>query len=113
MFLNRFALLTSLTVLALGSTALFAFDSSAALPGENVVAFDDSATESDLEELDMAAATWTHYGCIQLGSDCLDVFRDSKGRLWVCLACGTTQNPNPGSCRRLTAAEIANALWCA
>jgi len=65
------------------------------------------------EELVLAAANWTHYGCIQLGNDCLDVFLDNKGNLWVCQECFTTQNPGPGKCRKLTALEIANALWCA
>ena len=60
-----------------------------------------------------AAANWVHVGCIQLGSNCYDVFQDPQGDLWVCKACFTTNNPNPGKCRRLTPWEIQNALWCA
>ena len=64
------------------------------------------------EELALAAANWTFYGCIQLGSTCYDVFSDQNGALWVCRACGTTNHPGPGKCRRLTAYEIANSPWC-
>ena len=56
---------------------------------------------------------WTHVGCIQLGSECFDVFEDKKGDLWVCDECFTTQNPNPGKCRRLTDSELEGAVWCA
>ena len=66
-----------------------------------------------VEELALAAANWTWYGCIQLGSTCYDVYSDQNGTLWVCKACGTTGNPSPGKCRKLTAYEIANSLWCA
>jgi hypothetical protein len=65
------------------------------------------------EELALAAANWTWSGCIQLGSTCYDVYSDQNGTLWVCKACGTTNNPGPGKCRKLTAYEIANSLWCA
>lgn len=64
------------------------------------------------EELALAAANWTFSGCIQLGSTCYDVFSDQQGSLWVCKACGTTNHPGPGKCRKLTAYEIANSLWC-
>jgi hypothetical protein len=64
-------------------------------------------------ELALAAANWTWSGCIQLGSTCYDVYSDQNGTLWVCKACGTTNNPGPGKCRKLTAYEIANSLWCA
>jgi hypothetical protein len=55
---------------------------------------------------------WTFVGCIFLGSGCKDVFIDSAGTYWVCKACGTTNNPGPGKCRKLTAYELQNALWC-
>jgi hypothetical protein len=73
-------------------------------------ALSDPAT---LDELALAAANWTWSGCIQLGSTCYDVYSDQNGTLWVCKACGTTGNPSPGKCRKLTAYEIANSLWCA
>jgi hypothetical protein len=105
---------------------LFALDAPDVRPDEGAAASEAAVTEAAIEvvateevaldeqvELDLAAANWNHYGCIQLGSSCLDVFQDPKGNLWVCQACFTTQNPNPGKCRRLTASEIANALWCA
>src|SRR5688572_1492780 len=63
------------------------------------------------EDVLVAAANWTWYGCISRSGNCYDVYQDSKGALWVCLACGTTGNPGPGKCRKLTAYEIANALW--
>lgn len=62
---------------------------------------------------EVAVASWLHVGCIQLGNDCRDVFQDQNGNLWVCKECFTTGNPSPGKCRRLTAYEIATALWCA
>jgi len=70
-------------------------------------------SEAGAEIDELSAANWTHAGCIQLGSNCYDVFRDAKGNLWVCEECFTTQNPNPGKCRKLTPQEIQNALWCA
>jgi hypothetical protein len=119
MSLQRF-LVSAGAVAALASTVLFALDSAAprAEPGPGaVVALDvpapealDAASEA---ELALAAANWTNVGCISLSGDCLDVFVDNKGVYWVCLACGTTQNPGPGKCRKLTAYELANALWCA
>lgn len=57
--------------------------------------------------------SWTFAGCISLGGTCKDVFVDGDGAYWVCKACGTTNNPGPGKCRKLTAYELANALWCA
>ena len=64
------------------------------------------------EEVLIAASNWTHSGCISLGGNCYDVYSDSRGTLWVCLACGTTGNPSPGKCRKLTAYEIEHSLWC-
>ena len=64
------------------------------------------------EELVLAAANWTFTGCIQLGSTCYDVYSDQNGALWVCRACGTTNHPGPGKCRKLTPYEIANSRWC-
>jgi hypothetical protein len=60
----------------------------------------------------LMAPGWTFAGCIFLGGSCKDVFIDSAGAYWVCKACGTTNNPGPGKCRKLTAYELQNALWC-
>ena len=102
-------LASALAPLALASSALFPAEVRA--PVEDAVAIERLATEQ--AELDLAAQNWTWYGCISFGSNCYDVYQDSKGALWVCLACGTTNNPNPGKCRKLTSYEIANALWSA
>jgi hypothetical protein len=116
--------------LALASTAVFARPSNDE-PAPSPARTADVVTEADLmaelalaeelaaatdpayaEELALAAAHWTFSGCIQLGSTCYDVYSDQQGTLWVCRACGTTNNPGPGKCRKLTAYEIANSLWC-
>ena len=103
---KRLGLVASvLTVLTLGSTALFAFD------GPEPASAPASQDEL-LEDLELAAAHWTHVGCIQLGSNCYDVFEDQRGDWWVCQECFTTQNPNTKKCRRLTPWEIMNSLWC-
>jgi hypothetical protein len=60
------------------------------------------------------ASNWTFLGCWtpRSGTPCSDVFRDPQGRLWICKACGTTGNPNPGKCRRTTQEELNSGLWC-
>ena len=70
------------------------------------------ATQEDVESAQLAMG-WTHAGCIQRGTRCYDVFDDGTGTLWICKACFTTKNPNTGKCRKLSAWELANALWCA
>lgn len=107
---KRIALKVTLLLTVLGGSALLApaVDSKRQTEPVVEVQLDDV---SDGEQ--WAAANWIHWGCIQLGSQCYDVFQDPQGALWVCKACFTTQNPNPGKCRRLTPWEIQNALWCA
>jgi len=111
MSLKRFALLAcSLSALVLASRSLHATDGSAALSApETALPSPDGLADA---ELAAAAVNWTFYGCIELGQTCYDVFQDSGGTLWVCKACGTTGNPSPGKCRKLTAYEIANSRWC-
>jgi hypothetical protein len=129
MSIQRFVLLASPIAVALTAIAVSAFAASDpvadASPACVAVAPDAELEALDLEMLDLetleldevdsatAAANWTHWGCISLGGNCYDVFRDTKGNLWVCLACFTTLNPGPGKCRKLTPYEIANARWCA
>jgi len=106
-------LLTVLSVLIL-SVALFASDSRASSSSTGVPNDELGAVPNELALAGLSVGpSWTHFGCIQLGSTCFDVFADKKGRLWVCDACFTTNNPSPGQCRRLTSEEIDNALWCA
>ena len=116
--------------LALASTAVLARPS-ADEPAPPCAPIADVVTEADLmaelplaeevaaatdpayaEELALAAANWTFVGCIQLGSTCYDVFSEPNGTLWVCRACGTTNRPGPGKCRKLTPYEIATSFWC-
>ena len=57
-----------------------------------------------------ASPSWTFEGCFTYfaSGPCLDVFRDSSGTLWVCKACGTTNNPNPSKCQILS----GSGFWC-
>lgn len=114
---KRFVLLASSVTVALTAVVVSAFGASDPCleQSEACAAVAPDAELAGLEEEDAAAAAanWTHYGCISLGGNCYDVFQDSKGNLWVCQECFTTQNPNPKKCRKLTPSEIANALWCA
>ena len=106
---NRVVLKVTLVLAALSGSALIAsgIDSKQeARPVVQVQVDDVSGGEQ------WAASNWNFYGCIQLGTQCYDVFQDPQGDLWVCKACGTTNNPSPGKCRRLTAWEIQNSLWC-
>ena len=126
--------LSLVAVLAVASTAVFARPSGAdelqapacaavaQPPSEEIALLEEIALAEELaaatdpayaEELLLAASNWTWYGCIQLGSTCYDVYSDAGGTLWVCKACGTTGNPSPGKCRKLTPYEIANSRWCA
>src|SRR5262245_49918128 len=121
---KRSILVASSVAVALVAAVVFAFGSSDPSSGDRaagepsavvtVVAGQESpAPVLEEEDVLVAAANWTWYGCISLGGNCYDVYQDNKGALWVCLACGTTGNPGPGKCRKLTAYEIAHALWCA
>ena len=60
------------------------------------------------------ASNWTYSGCWtpRSGSPCVDVYRDTQGRPWICKACRTTGNPGPGKCRQTTQAELDGGLWC-
>ena len=104
---NRILLKATLLLAALCGSALLAsaVDSKAELRPVAVEAEGAGAEE-------LAAANWTHVGCIQLGTKCYDVFQDTQGALWVCKECFTTNNPNPNKCRRLTTWEIQNSRWC-
>ena len=109
---TRFHVLTTLALACvLSPLALLA--SSSSDPGPRAAQTAAPAAEAEAQAPALAAPSWTHVGCIQLGSECLDVFADKKGTLWVCDECFTTQNPSPGKCRKLTNDEIANAAWCA
>lgn len=117
--MNKFVLTVPLALLlGLGSRAVLAREESPARSVELVSVVDEWPAISNmaqlalLQELELAAANWTFVGCIQLSQTCYDVYDDGSGALWVCKACGTTKNPGPGRCRRLTAYEIANSLWC-
>jgi len=121
MSVKRFVLLASPVAVALTAVAVSAFGASDPGPAASTACAavtpeaELAALELGLDEVDspIAAANWTHYGCISLGGNCYDVFQDPNGNLWVCKACSTTKNPGPGKCRRLTAYEIEHALWCA
>lgn len=59
-------------------------------------------------------ANWTHSGCWtpRSGTPCADVYRDSSGQAWLCKACGTTGNPSPGKCTKISDTQLQNGLWC-
>ena len=104
--------------IALVPATLRAFDVTEPLPAVpeavEVVAPDEAALPEVEEPLEdgLLAANWTFVGCIYLGGGCKDVFADAAGDYWVCKACGTTNHPGPGKCRRLTQYEINNSPWC-
>lgn len=106
---NRVVLKVTLLLAALGGSALIASAVEAKQAPQPVVAVQLDESSGGQQ---WAASNWTFYGCIQLGTQCYDVFQDAQGDLWVCKACGTTNNPTPGKCRRLTAYEIQNSRWC-
>lgn len=106
-------------VLALLAVAAGAFAASAAPPpGAAPAEMEVEAPASENPECALreepapapAAPGWTFEGCFTFfpAGPCRDVFRDSNGVLWICGACGTTQNPGPGKCSRLT----GSGWWC-
>jgi hypothetical protein len=113
--MSRLANLTlALLGIALAPAALRAFDVAEPVP----VPVETDEVEVPVPDVEepladgLLPANWTFAGCIFLGGSCKDVFIDQNGAYWVCKACGTTNNPGPGKCRKLTAYELANALWC-
>ena len=58
---------------------------------------------------------WSFNGCHSLGSfdpTCRDVYLDASGRKWICLACGTTTNPDT-QCHLMSSVELARLRSCA
>lgn len=60
------------------------------------------------------AANWTFSGCWTQfsGRPCRDIFRDQDGQAWICKDCGTTGNPGPGKCTRISQTTLNSGLWC-
>ncbi len=62
------------------------------------------------------AGSWTLVGCWSgpaSGGACVDVYQDGSGAYWLCSACGTTKNPGPGKCTKVTFDELQRGRWCA
>ena len=60
------------------------------------------------------AAGWTKEGCWSPYPNCVgakDVYVDSSGHEWECGACGTTQNPGPGTCYQVGNLHSIG-YWC-
>ncbi|HEX4963620.1 MAG TPA: hypothetical protein VF173_22520 [Thermoanaerobaculia bacterium] len=58
---------------------------------------------------------WSFNGCYNLGSldpTCRDVYLDASGRKWICLAFGTTTNPDT-QCHLMSSVELARLRACA
>jgi hypothetical protein len=61
-----------------------------------------------------AATGWTRVGCWSPYPNCVgakDVYRDPNGNEWECGACGTTQNPGPGTCYQAGGLHSIG-YWC-
>jgi hypothetical protein len=61
-----------------------------------------------------SSAKFTFEGCWTQFSagTCRDIFRDDQGDFWICKACGTTGNPGPSKCNRISSATLATGFWC-
>jgi hypothetical protein len=59
-------------------------------------------------------ATYAFEGCWAWfpAGPCYDVYRDSSGGYWICRLCGTTTNPGPGQCSRITIQTLNTGWWC-
>jgi hypothetical protein len=59
-------------------------------------------------------ASWTYSGCWspRTGAPCVDIYRDANGDAWQCKACGTTRNPGPGKCTRVSETQLQNGRRC-
>ncbi len=59
-------------------------------------------------------ATYQFEGCwawFPIGP-CYDVYRDSSGGYWICRLCGSTTNPGPGQCSRISIQTLNTGWWC-
>ncbi|HEX6884439.1 MAG TPA: hypothetical protein VF530_13760 [Planctomycetota bacterium] len=116
--IRPFTLALAALGIALVPTALRALDSAEPVAAPVEPAALEAVTEVVEPEVaepfadGMMPPSWTFVGCISLSGTCKDVFVDGDGAYWVCKACGTTNSPGPGKCRRLTAYELQNSLWC-
>jgi len=59
-------------------------------------------------------AGWVFEGCWAYFSagPCYDIYRDSSGNYWKCSKCGTTKNPGPGKCSRISQQTLNQGFWC-
>ena len=51
---------------------------------------------------------WTYWA----SGPCRDIFRDGSGGYWECKLCGTTSNPGPGQCSRISIQTLNLGYWC-
>lgn len=60
------------------------------------------------------ASGWVFGGCWTYwpARPCRDVYRDAAGQYWICKACGTTGNPGPGKCSRISIQTLNIGYWC-
>jgi hypothetical protein len=60
------------------------------------------------------AGGWVFEGCWTYwpAGPCRDVYRDAAGQYWICKACGTTGNPSPGKCSRISIQTLNIGYWC-
>jgi hypothetical protein len=87
--------------------------SSAAPPADKVVLTGNSVAATKASSV-RTAANWTFEGCWTQFSagTCRDVFRDQQGDFWIYRDFGTTGNPGPGKCSRISPATLASGFWC-
>lgn len=75
----------------------------------------DAAGRGDTIKASSApSANWVFEGCWTqfAAGPCRDVYRDPQGNYWICRACGTTGNPEPGKCSQISPATLATGFWC-
>jgi hypothetical protein len=112
--LKRVGALLAVLVVATAAVAWLAGAMPAAgMPEGDAVASVPASGASDGAR-PLAASRWTFVGCFKLRpwTQCLDVFRDPDGALWLCGECGKTKNPAPGKCRRVSESDLQSGTWC-
>lgn len=61
-----------------------------------------------------AEASYAFEGCwtFWAAGPCFDIYLDSSGGYWQCRLCGTTSNPGPSQCSRISIQTLNTGYWC-
>jgi hypothetical protein len=102
------------SIVAVVLSALFLASGVAQPAGTSAAPGHEATTTAAAPAKAAPAANWTHQGCWTQFSagTCRDIFRDAQGDYWICRACGTTGNPGPGKCSRISQQTLATGFWC-